>query len=452
MNCWSSAIKNLWRWELVTNTLLTDAWLARLAEYRRLFVGFSGGLDSTVLLHHVAMQPLLHQKVCAVHVHHGLSVYADDWENHCRKICNSFHIPLTVHRVNLKASSNVEELARVARYKFFSTLINDEEALLLGHHQNDQAETLLLQLLRGAGVDGLAAMQFITSFGKGVLLRPFLNDARAALEVYAAAQQLVWIEDESNENPMFSRNYLRHKVMPLIQARWPNAVSNLARSAYHCQQAGKNLQALAYLDCPELQENSNSLSLTSLQALSDARLINVLRVWLKNNRVRLPSTHMFQRLLHEVIRAKEDAKPCLHWGEIKIGRYRHTLFLQKAVLAELVEMGWTNFPETHFLSDQTRYLAAIPVADGLQVPAGSLVEIRFRRGGEEIRWHGQTKQLKKLWQQWRVPAWQRAQIPLLYINNVLAAVVGYAVSDLFYGKQSAYRVELHTLNLSANED
>ncbi len=440
------------------NNLIDADWLNQLVSYHTLYVGFSGGLDSTVLLHNLARQPLLAGKLSAVHIHHGLSAHADAWQAHCETFCSSLFIPLLVNQVAIEQRSNIEEQARAARYAVFSDLLDDNDMMLLAHHADDQAETLLLQLFRGAGIDGMAAMPAVKSLGKGKLVRPFLLHSRKTLEDYADLHQLNWVDDESNQDSAYSRNFLRHQVMPLLRERWPGVDVNLARSARHCQQAKINLQAFAELDGDDL--TANTLSLTGLpgrlcersEAIQRfgvhpldcvatahkydefyARLANTLRIWLKNNQVRLPSTDTFNRLITEVIHARHDAAPSVEWDSVCVRRYQNKLYILKAgAVARPATIEWLGFPASLPLGDQC--LNAIPAEKGLQVPEGSKISIRFRQGGESFDWHGQNKTLKKLFQEWHVPPWERDMLPLIYINDELAAVVGFAVGDRYYAK------------------
>ncbi len=443
MHCSKHGIKNLWQWVLVTDRLLTEHWLNTLQGYHQLIVGFSGGLDSTVLLHVIAKEPSLVDKLQAVHIHHGLSVYADAWRMHCQTICKGLSIPLIVRQVQCCSRANIEEGARIARYEAFSSFINDNDALVLAHHADDQAETLLLQLFRGAGIDGMAAMPSIKTLPKGELVRPFLEHSRQKLESYARHHQLTWVEDESNQNGAFSRNYLRQQIMPLLQERWPGIMVNLGRSARHCQQAKLNLDALAEIDVVGLSQQGESLSLLALQSHGPARVENILRVWLRNNQVRRPPATILTRLMDEVILARPDARPMVAWDVVAVARFQQHLYLLKnKPTARSSNINWSDFPAP-LPFNGCDILFASPAMTGLLVPPGSSVEIRFRQGGELFCWHGQTKQLKKLWQQWKIPPWARDQIPLLYIDEVLAAVVGFAIADPYYstGPENTYRVE-----------
>ena len=416
----------------MSNSFLTDAWMQHLGHYNTCYVGLSGGLDSTVLLHYLATHTPLIQKIKAIHIHHGLSVNADHWQGHCQRFCDALGVSLIVRRVQIDSSANIEEAARQARYQAFNALLDEGDGLLLAHHRDDQAETLLLQLFRGAGIDGLAAMPTVKALDKGELLRPFLEFSRADLEAYAHQHHLSWVNDESNEQHVFSRNYIRHQIMPLLQSKWPGVVGNLVRTASHCQQAKMNLDALAKLDCAELNEPRNYLSTLPLTHLDHGRLTNVLRVWLRQNQVRPPAESILKCLIDELILASEDSTPEVQWADTVVRRYQHILYVMPN--EHKVSQGtldWPLFPAPMSL-DLTRSLKASLDTEGCRVPKGARIEVRFREGGESFLWHGQHKALKKLLQAWKIPPWQRDHVPLVYINGELAVVVGHAISDKFY--------------------
>jgi tRNA(Ile)-lysidine synthase len=423
--------------------MLYAEYLTCFKEAKRLLIGFSGGLDSSVLLHSLGTHPELKKKVIAIHVNHGLSAYAESWETHCQIQCDALGIPLVIARVVVDARANVEEGARLARYDLFQSLIQVGDCLLLGHHHDDQAETLLLHLFRGAGLDGLAAMQATKPFGLGQLYRPFLSHTRQDLERYAAEHHLRWVEDDSNANRQYSRNFLRQDVIPLLQSRWPGVLTNLTRTASHCQQARQLVDELASMDSPDLSRAT--LSLTGLKTLSWARISNVLRAWFKNNAVLLPNTATLNRILSEVIRAREDANPIVSWGNYCVRRYQETLYLLDTSQSDETPIicDWASFPEPIDLGKGFGVIKADLSNEGLVIPPGAKLQVRFRQGGETLVWHGQKKSLKKLFQEWKVPTWLRSRIPLLYCDNELAAVVGYAMSDQFYRRtvNSAYKLK-----------
>ncbi|WP_419421152.1 tRNA lysidine(34) synthetase TilS [Legionella sp. D16C41] len=416
----------------------------QLKQCNSLYVGFSGGLDSTVLLYALISEPSLASKITAIYIDHGLSHNASQWQAHCEKICHQFGVAFKAHRVYVKQNANIEDQARQARYNVFHALIKANDVLILGHHQDDQAETVLLQLFRGAGIEGLSAMVDWRSFSQGYVARPLLAHSRSILEDYAKQQKLIWIEDESNLDCSYTRNFLRQQVIPLIQTRWLSLNTNLARTAHHCQQAQSNLYDLACTDYPNLNEIKNKLALEPLKKLNLARKQNVLRAWLKKNITYLPDTKVFNRLIHEVLEASEDKIPELSWKDTCIYRYKNTLYLvKKQTSKNTSSIRWPNFPEPLKLPYSLGFLKAIATSAGLVIPENAHVEIRFRQGGEKFYWHRQTKNLKKLLQEWCIPPWVRDQIPLMYINQQLAAVADYAISDNFYqsSTNSCYQLQ-----------
>lgn len=420
----------------MTNSLLNAEWIVRLASFSRLIVGLSGGLDSIVLLHCLNSIPALARNVSAIHIHHGLSVFADEWLTFCEHFCAQQGIALqTRHVVLNNLSANIEEQARIARYDAFSELVNARDALLLAHHADDQAETILLQLMRGAGVDGLAAMLPLTPWRDSIIIRPFLQQTKACLKAYAIDHHLQWICDESNDNLAFSRNYIRHQIMPLLKARWPGVINNLGRTATHCQQAKTNLRFLAYQDCPELKNSGSTsrdltagLSLTDIQHYPLERLTNILRVWIGNCGIKAPSMQVLHELITQLA-ARSDAAVCIQWGNVAIRRYHNRLYLLKELKSSI---------------DPVKQVKFVLSQKGLHIPPDCRLEIRFRVGGELFFFHGQQKKLKKLWQEWQVPPWERDTIPLIWINDELVAVAGFAISDAHYdeNKDHLYSIEL----------
>lgn len=385
--------------------LLSSDWVSFFKSFKKLIVGFSGGLDSTVLLHALSSHSELKKQVLAVHVHHGLSPNASMWQNHCELVCKNLSLEYLTQEVQFHRLSNTEEGAREARYKLFSSLLTEKDCLILGHHRDDQVETLLLQLFRGAGVDGLAAMSATGVLGCGTLARPLLSLSRPQLEDYASEKQLQWIEDESNRDIHYSRNFLRHQIVPLLTEKWPGVLGNIARTTVHCQAALFNLEALALLDCPQLQNPERSLLIEPLKSLPVERLSNILRFWLKKNQVQLPSTATFERLIHEVIFARQDAMPQVSWDSIQIRRYQQQLYL--------IDDETSNY-------DDEEVQKAIK---SLNLPEKAAITVRYRKGGETMIVNGQTKSLKKLFQEWGVPPWLRDKIPLIYVQDELVAVV-----------------------------
>lgn len=398
--------------------LLTSEYLKTLIAYNKLWIGFSGGVDSTVLLHVLTQNPLLKSKVHAIHFNHNLHLDAKQWEGHCQGICKLWDIPLDIYHLQIKGKENLEERARELRYQQFISLVQANDALILGHHHDDQAETLLLQLFRGAGIEGLSAMAALRDLPNGKLIRPFLQRARADLIKYAENNNLIWIEDPSNQQVHFARNFIRHEVIPLIEKRWPKVKSALNRTAFHVARAGEHLATLAANDSGQ-SLNNPYLHLDSIKELSHEKLNNILRTWLKNQGVKMPSTLQMDILINEVIFAGQDRNPEIVGDGYTIRRYKNKLYfvepLKEASKDYVIKQALLELENKGFYNS-----LALPIS------------VRFRKGGETIIFRKQRKNLKKLFQELQIPPWERDQIPLIYIGDELSIVVGYIMSDFLW--------------------
>lgn len=425
-------------------SLLTAEVVAVLAHYKRLFVALSGGLDSTVLLHSLAQVDELHPKLVAVHINHGLSPHATAWQAHCERLSLACDLPFIVKEAHFQSHHNIEDNARQARYALFADLVEPEDALLVAHHADDQAETFLLQLFRGAGVAGLSAMPFIKPFAKGQLIRPFLSISRAALEIYARTHQLQYVTDESNFNTHFSRNYIRHEVLPILTKRWPAVCANIGRSTRHCQEAQQLLTELA-LDKAKGKLASPCMDLALFEELSLLETRNMLREWLRAQHVKMPSSLIFERFVSELILARNDARPLVEWGKWAMRRFNQRLYLtERYPIVSHIARIWIEFPKPLYI-EGLGTLTATQADDGIHVPTGAKVKIRFREGGEKMRLHGQTKALKKLFQSWNILPWQRHSVPLIEVDNQIISVVGFANAEQelnMTDKTLLYKIEL----------
>ena len=255
--------------------------LARLTPARNFIVAYSGGVDSHVLLHLMSQFPC--DSLRAVYVNHGLSTHADSWQAHCARVCDALHIPFASYKLNIirKPRHSLEAVARDLRYELLATLMTDNTVLVTGHNENDQAETMLLQLMRGAGIKGLSAMPEIKPFAQAWQARPLLQVTRTDIEAYASQHHLHWIEDDSNSEIDFDRNFLRHRILPELATRREGVVQNIARSAAHIAEAAELTQELALIDYEAVKGDAlHQLLIKPLKTLSDARQSNVLRYWL----------------------------------------------------------------------------------------------------------------------------------------------------------------------------
>ncbi len=379
---------------------------------QHVWIALSGGLDSRVLLeacHAVRVNvPLIFH---VIHVHHGLSPFADEWLASCAEICRQYDFDFHSAHVTLDADSSdsLEEMARHARYNIFAGLIQSDDLLLTAHHQDDQAETLLLQLMRGAGPKGLSAMPSIKSFAKGWHGRPLLSYSRQMLLDYATAHQLVWVDDESNADCSLTRNFLRHDILPILKSRWPTVEAALARSAMHCAEAQSLLEEVADEKLPLLVGSVHgTLSATKLLTLSEAWQRLLLRSWIGRQGHPMPDTTKLATILTSVLQSGWDKTPCVEWEGVQLRRHRDDLHLVSAKLT-LAEPG-----------------------QGLRPDVGA-VTIRFRVPGESVEILGRGRvSLKNLFQEWRVPAWERSSLPLLFCGSKLIQVPGYFTDPAYF--------------------
>ncbi|KPC52944.1 tRNA lysidine(34) synthetase TilS [Amantichitinum ursilacus] len=400
-------------------------------------VGLSGGVDSVVLLHLLARcaqaaSGTIPLRLSAVHVHHGLSPHADAWAAFAVDYAARLGVHCAVERISLagRAELGVEAAARNARYAAF--LRQPAQIFAVGHHRDDQAETILLSLLRGSGVNGLASMPFARPLSStATLVRPLLDTPRAALLRYAEANQLAWIEDESNLSTDYERNALRHQVLPPLRAQFGDVDAAMARSARHLGEASQLLDELAAEDLARcVQDGAFELA----TPLSPLRLKHALRYWLAQSGLVL-DTRAFDELWRVMSDAAGDAQPALVWRQEAVRRYRTRLWITPAV----VEPG----PNVAL---QGVAAQTVPYWQGMlawqQQASGQGIALHWLERGYEVRaWQGSARlrlradgpaqQLKTLAQSRGMPPWVRAGRPGIYIDDQLAAFSGLGVDHRF---------------------
>ena len=420
-----------------------DQLLHRLADLHggnpvnRYLVAFSGGLDSTVLLHALAGSGDVHgMPLVAVHVNHGLQVAADDWEAHCRRFADSLGVLFVSRRIAVAADDErgPEGAARAGRYAAMAELMEPGDAVLSAHHEDDQAETLLLNLLRGSGAGGLAGIGAVQPFGRGWLLRPMLDVSKSDIEQYAARKSLEWVEDPSNAGTQFDRNFLRREVMPVLMRRWPAAVSRLAHSAQLAAETHALQTELADIDLAACGDAAR-LDINVLRGLTPARQRNVLRRAIALGGLPpAPSRQLFEAI-RTLIPARPDAGPLIQWPGGELRRYRERLFVLAPVDTTQPEVPNRLHADglSVSLGMDLGALRLVPDAAGGIAPHCAIdgLDVRFRTGGERLRPHGrrETQRLKNLMQAAGVLPWRRAQIPLLFAGDTLLAVADLWVAD-----------------------
>lgn len=408
--------------------------LPELTDKSYLCVAYSGGVDSHVLLHLLAQ--LTSYQVRAVYIHHGLSEAADHWQVHCKKVCAALDISFSALAVNvqLKKGFSLEAEARQLRYQALFTQLNNDEVLLTAHNADDQAETFLLQLFRGAGIDGLSAMPQKKISDQGELLRPLLTISRADIESYAKSHQLKWVEDHSNQDEKFDRNYVRHQILTQIKNRWPGILTTLQRSTENLADAKHIVRELAAADLINCLSEKKQLSITSLRKYSTRRQYQILRCWIIQSGYELPSKKILLEMFKHVIAAKEDAMPCVEWAGQQLRRYHSCLYLTRLSQWHASEQRIPWDLQTPIALPEHLGTLYCEASQGLGLSPqlrGQACEVRFRQGGERIKPAGrhETHELKALLQQWQVPPWLRSRIPLIYYENQLICVVGYCIAS-----------------------
>ena len=421
-----------------------------------LCVAFSGGADSTALLAALARLSRPAPRLRAVHIDHRLHPQSRKWSVHCRQVARALGVPIAVRTAKITRSrgESPEAAARAARYALLGEALAGNEALLTAHTQDDQLETVLLQLLRGAGVAGLAAMPDVAPFAGAVLVRPLLPVPRAALKGWLTAEPLpwvrgarpAWIEDESNALLCFDRNFLRLRALPVIAQRWPQAAATVSRSARHAAEAQRLLDALGEADVARAAFGEG-LSARSLRGLTLERRRNALRYWITARGHLPPPSSRLEEIAGPLLAAREDSQPRVSWQGAVVERQADVLSLHApaAVVAARRDARTESALEVvwHWRESDT---CVLPVPFGtlrlVREPRGPLdletlatlgptLTVRTRRGGERLRpgRRAARRTLKSLLQEAGVPLAQRARLPLIFAGNRLIAAAGLWIDE-----------------------
>ena len=423
----------------------------------QIVLAYSGGLDSHVLLHLLTRYQQLYPQhdYLAVHVHHGLSDNADTWLTHCKLTAAALGINFFAEKVVLNVGSreSLEAQARTARYQAIAKHLNDGSLLLLGQHLDDQLETFLLQLKRGAGVKGLSAMAAQMPFSLQAscqIVRPLLTHPQQMLVDYASQAQLSWVEDESNNDQSYDRNFLRHQIIPSLKQRWPSIAHAVHRSAELCAEQQALADEIAQMDLVTCEHTLAGLKIVELAKLSKIRRNNVIRFWLAAQQLPMPSRHHLDKVWLEVVNAADDANPQLSWQAGQFRRYQGVLYNQQqyAALKDVVITLEHTKSQRIALPDNIGILHLQgSIQDSIQGKSGvdssnaiddndsgccvkaplahDKVTIRFRGEGKchPIGRNG-SRSIKKLYQEHQVAPWLRDRIPLVYYDDKLVCAVG----------------------------
>jgi len=419
----------------------------------QVLVGFSGGLDSSVLLD-LLTQIIPSDKVTAVHVNHGLSPKASEWQAHAERFCQSRGITCHSERVDVELDGEgPEAAARKVRYAVFETLLGPDGILLLGHHQDDQSETLLYRLMRSSGPVGLSGIPAIRSLGAGHLYRPLLSWPKEALRAYALNKNIEWVEDTSNSRNDYDRNFLRNRLIPILAERWPDYRQRLRGVSEISHDSSELSRDLAIQDMKTLQSRPEragvSLLIDSFNQLSRVRQKNVLRHWGDIQGRCAPSRKIIDEIIKSVIEARVDASPKVVCQDTEYRRYDGRLYRLDSIKLmgqpddQPLDLSWQH-SEILDLGDGMQLVGKPSLGDGLRAPQSGILRVSNRRGGEHChpagRSHSNT--LKKCLQEFGLEPWWRGRVPLIYLDQQMVAVADLWVCDGWRAKQGETGIKI----------
>lgn len=413
---------------------------AHAPRSKRFILALSGGLDSRVLLHLMGrfIRQYPHYQCLAVHVHHGLSANADTWSQRCQQWAQEEGIECQIESVTLTLGNriSVEQQAREQRYLALARHVQPHDALLTAQHADDQLETFLLALKRGSGPAGLASMPVHTVFAAGCHLRPLLHASRQEILSYGTEHQLSWVEDESNQDQRYDRNFLRHQITPRLLERWPGMRKAVVRSAALCGEQESLLRELLATQLAGALHSDHSLIIGALGTERMGK--QLIRQWLSGFDVSMPSQAQLEQIWHSVVRAQDDANPQLCWHNHQLRRYKQRLYIvdQWPDISD-----WSQVCDIDQVYPLPQGLGTISLrhsAQGiLRLPQdGEVVSVRFEPEGLEVKPQGRVgkRKLKKLFQEYGIPSWNRRRTPLIFYGEHLAAVAGLFSVEGFAGQ------------------
>ena len=419
----------------------------KIGSYRKILVGFSGGIDSTVLLHalyQIKISELPSLEIRAIHIHHGLNIQADKWEAHCASLCQKWDIPFICRHVTVEGSNKgIEAAARAERYQAYREELLEDEIIVTAQHLDDQAETVMLALKRGSGPTGLSAMPeslaFQATCGNTVLLRPLLTISRHALEHYRAEQQLPWVEDDSNQDDRYDRNFLRLHIMPRLSERWPHFANAVSRSASLCAEQEALLDELLQDSLDEIIDYRGGLYIDGLVHCSVAKRNALIRRWIGLHQLAMPPFNQLERIWQEVALARPDAEPICRLGEVEIRRYQGALWVVKRIHSVTGKQYYWDYPAAYSLPESLGTLVVMEEEGQIRSPQeNEVVTIRFGlQGSLSIVGRNHSRSSKKIWQELGVAPWMRERTPLIYYNDTLICAVGcFITPDGFVGENN----------------
>ena len=394
-------------------------------DFNELLVAYSGGVDSTALLYFAKKLSIkLKVNIKAIHVNHNLSKDSKAWEKHCKEFCIDQNIPLELKdiKIILKKNDSIEERAREERYRVIYSAMKKKTLMLTAHHAEDQAETLLYQLFRGAGLSGLSAMPLVKEIPCGFHLRPFLNINKSTLMDIVNFSELKYINDNSNNDIKFSRNYIRKKIIPVIKEKWPSCSSTITRTSFNLANEKRLTEDLAEIDMQKYGfQDSNKIS-KNIKDLQDYRLINILRYWIKKNGYRMPSVEQIRSICLNILNAGDDKNPFFYCKDFEVRRYDDYLEIMKPLKKhDPSEIYKWKFNENLIIPNLDINLSWKDLENKYGRSINNDVEVKFRKSGQNIIF-GPKKSLKEYMRERKISPWNRERTLLVYINHNLEIV------------------------------
>lgn len=403
--------------------------LTRLPSPKKYWIGFSGGADSTALLHAICeCREPLGVPVQAIHFHHGLQDEADAWQDHCRLVCSRLNIPFLSEKleIDLTGRCSLEEEARNCRYRAIAKMLGEQEMYLTAHHAEDQAETLFINLMRGSGIEGLAGIPALRTLDKGWVARPLLDQHRKDLEGYLEAHGIDWLTDPSNENTAFDRNYLRQALFPMLEKRWPGAVKRLTRTARNARITATAMAEFIESQSGELIHDRFKMPLQKLLELEPEMQTLIVRQWLRRHEVPALPESRLKEFLDQLAGSNLTSQAEVQWGDWMIKRYQSDLWLhRREPFMDCPLVKWESGNLLNLGSD-SGYIGL----EGKHVSIPDSWCIRARKGGDRIRKlpDGPSISLKNLFQATFVPPWLRSSIPVLEWDREPVALGDWVIS------------------------
>ncbi|MCZ6804688.1 MAG: tRNA lysidine(34) synthetase TilS [Proteobacteria bacterium] len=415
------------------------SFLSSFPDSEKFWIACSGGMDSSVMLHlFYYNKSKIKQLLEIIYVNHGLQEKSVDWGVFCKKQCQHYDIPFKQLDIseNCPKGLSIEEWAREKRYSLISQVMNKNDVLFTAHHQDDQVETFFLQALRGAGPRGLASMPSIKKIANGYHARPLLQYKRSEIQRYANDNNLVWQDDNSNSNIRYDRNYLRHKILPVIEERWPAYRETISRMINNQVDYKSLIDEIAHNDMKHaLHKNTMSLSLEVIQKLSIERQKNLVFVWLDEQNIDRPGSKHISQIISDIICSTIDKSPCVNWKDNEVRRYRNLLYASKIFNKHSVNIEFDWNPESPLAILNETLIANPENGKGISKAdtKNAKFVVRYRQGGEKIYPKNLThsKTVKQLFQERGVLPWLRDRIPLIYINEKLAVIPGFCIDKKY---------------------